>query len=70
MLVLSNEDVERILDMPACLKALEAGYQDLLKQEAAYGAKFNFWIPQDEGRGSFRFSSMEGASRRACSPSA
>jgi len=64
MLLLSNEDVQTILDMPLCLEALEAGYRDLLSQEAAYGAKFNFWVPQDDGDGSFRFSSMEGASRR------
>lgn len=64
MLLLSNDDVAKVLDMPLCLDALEAGYQDLLHQEAAYGAKFNFWVPRDEGDGSFRFSSMEGASRR------
>ena len=64
MLLLSNEDVQTILDMSLCLDALEAGYRDLLGEEAAYGAKFNFWVPQDDGDGSFRFSSMEGASRR------
>jgi alanine dehydrogenase len=64
MLLLSNQDVEQVLDMTTCLEALEGGYQDLIAQRAAYGAKFNFWVPSDEDPdGFFRFSSMEGATR-------
>jgi alanine dehydrogenase len=64
MLLLSNHDVEQVLDVGTCLDALEEGYRDLVQQNAAYGAKFNFWVPSDEdAEGFFRFSSMEGATR-------
>jgi hypothetical protein len=31
MLLINNQEVEKLLDMKSCLEALEDGYDDLLK---------------------------------------
>ena len=49
MLLLSNDDVQQVLDMPTCLAALEAGYEDLMKGEAAYGGRTGFSVPEAGG---------------------
>ena len=36
MLLLNNDDVEKLLDMKACLEALEVGYQDLAVGNAVH----------------------------------
>ena len=34
MLLINNQEVEKLFDMKACLEALEDGYDDLLKGDA------------------------------------
>ena len=64
MRLLSNQDVEQVLDRHTCREALEAGYQDLIQQRAAYGATFTVGVPSDQDPdGSFRCASREGATR-------
>ena len=67
MLLLTNQDVERVLDMKSCLESLEVGYNDLVNKTATYrprtgmvvtGATFEqFTDPH------YHFAVMEGASR-------
>ena len=36
MLLINNQEVEKLLDMKSCLEALEDAYDDLLKGDAVY----------------------------------
>ena len=36
MLLLTNQDVESLLDMKSCLESLEVGYNDLVRNDATY----------------------------------
>jgi alanine dehydrogenase len=44
-LLLSNEDVEAALDMPACLEAMESAYRDLGLREGANGVRSEILTP-------------------------
>lgn len=63
MLLLDNRDVEQILDMESCLKALEVGYEDLAVGNAVHRPRIDVWAPCDRQDGYFRWGSMEGACR-------
>ena len=63
MLLLNNDDVAKVLDVPTCLAAMETGYQDLVNEDAAYGFRTDFFVPCDRADGYFDFSSMQGAVR-------
>ena len=67
MLLLTNADVEQVLDMQACLEALEIGYQDLVKNDATYRPRSDTVITSaPTGQfpdAHFRFGSMEGGCR-------
>ncbi len=67
MLLLNNKDVEQLLDMRACLEALEVGYQDLVRNDATYRQRSAVVLasaPSDQfPDASFHFGSMEGISR-------
>ncbi|HEX9444032.1 MAG TPA: ornithine cyclodeaminase family protein [Candidatus Binatia bacterium] len=64
MLLINNQEVERLFDMKACLEALEAGYDDLLKGDAVYRPRIDMWMPSERPDGYFRWGTMEGASRK------
>jgi hypothetical protein len=34
MIFLTNEDIQQVLDMPACLKAMEEAYEELNERRA------------------------------------
>lgn len=67
MLLLSNQEVEDLLDMESCLDALEVGYQDLLRNDATYRPRsgvIGAFAPSEEHPESrYHFGSMEGLSR-------
>ena len=66
MLFINNEEVEKMLSMKACLDALEAGYDDLLKGDATYRPRLDLWMPcEQRPDGYWRWGTMEGASRQA-----
>src|SRR4051812_18849963 len=44
-LLLSNEDVEAALDMPACLEAMETAYRDLGSRDGANGVRSEILTP-------------------------
>ena len=63
MLFLNNEDVEKLLDMDSCLKALEVGYQDLAKGNAVHRPRIDVWAPSERPDSYYRWGSMEGVCR-------
>ncbi len=65
MLLINNQEVERLFDMKSCLEALEAGYDDLLKGDAVYRPRLDVWVPCERPYGYYRWGTMEGASRKA-----
>jgi alanine dehydrogenase len=64
MLLINNQEVERLFDMKSCLEALEIGYDDLLKGDAVYRPRIDMWMPCERPDGYFRWGTMEGASRK------
>ena len=67
MLLLTNQDVQTVLDMKTCLEALETGYRDLVRNDATYRPRSDLVVtsaPTTEFPDAhFRFGSMEGACR-------
>ena len=64
MLLINNQEVEKLFDMKSCLEALEDGYDDLLKGDAVYRPRLDVWMPCDRPDGYYRWGTMEGASRK------
>jgi len=63
MLLINNQEVEKLFDMKSCLEALEDGYDDLLKGDAVYRPRLDLWMPCDRPDGYYRWGTMECASR-------
>ena len=63
MLLINNQTVEQILDMKACMEALETGYQDLINERAVYRGRYDLFVPNDDPKLMYRWGTMEGASR-------
>ena len=63
MLFIDNATVSELLDMPACLDALEAGYRDLAKGDAIFRPRIDVYFPNETPDGYYRWGTMEGASR-------
>jgi alanine dehydrogenase len=64
MLLINNQEVERLMDMRSCIEALEVGYEDLLKGDAVYRPRLDVWVPCERPDGYYRWGTMEGASRK------
>lgn len=62
MLFLTNEHVQAVLDMPACLQALEDAYAELAEAHAAYRPRMDMYVPQEPHY--YRWGTMEGVSRK------
>ena len=63
MLLIDNHSVEKILDIKACMEALEIGYRDLVNERANYRGRYDFFVPNDDPKLMYRWGTMEGASR-------
>lgn len=63
MLLINNQVVEQILDIRACMEALEIGYRDLVNERAAYRGRYDLFVPNDDPKLMYRWGTMEGASR-------
>lgn len=61
MLVLSNEDVEQLLTMPACIEALEAMYLDYANGQALLVPRVDNLSPSSEPSAYYAFKQMGGA---------
>jgi ornithine cyclodeaminase/alanine dehydrogenase-like protein (mu-crystallin family) len=63
-LLLSNEDVLRVLDLDACIDALEHAFRDLAAGEAVNRPRSHTYTPLDAPGHHYLFKSMDGAVRR------
>ncbi len=63
MLLINNDDVGRILNMKACIEALEVGYRDLARGDAVHRPRIDVWAPCGDSDRYFRWGSMEGVCR-------
>ena len=61
MLFLTNEHVQKVLDMPDCIAAIESAYFELAEERAAYRPRIDFYVPDEPHY--YRWGTMEGASR-------
>jgi len=62
MIFLTNEHIQQVLDMPACIDAMEAAYHELNEERAGYRPRIDFYVPGEPHY--YRWGTMEGASRR------
>ncbi len=60
MLVLSNDEVERLLPMDACLEALEIAYAELAAGRAQHRPRTDLYAPTGRPETYYVFKSMEG----------
>jgi alanine dehydrogenase len=63
-LLISNQDVERVLDMKTCLEAIEEGIKEYYRGDAICRPRIDVWAPSGDPRGYYQWGSMEGTSRR------
>lgn len=59
-LILSNDDVERLLGMPACVSALEDGYRELAQGRAVTRTRSDTLAPIDGAEALYGLKSMDG----------
>lgn len=62
MIFLTNEHIQQVLDMPACIAAMEDVYRELNEQRAGYRPRIDFYVPGEPHY--YRWGTMEGASRK------
>jgi alanine dehydrogenase len=63
-LLISNQDVERVLDMTTCLEAIEEGIKEYYRGDATCRPRIDVWAPSGDPHGYYQWGSMEGTSRR------
>lgn len=63
-LLISNQDVERVLDMNICLEAIEEGIKEYYRGDATCRPRIDVWAPSGDPRGYYQWGSMEGTNRR------
>ena len=50
MLLLDNNDVAKVLDMPLCLAALDGVFHEMVKGEAVGMGRIDLYVPSGETR--------------------
>jgi alanine dehydrogenase len=63
-LLISNQDIERVLEMSICLEAIEEGIKEYYRGDATCRPRIDVWAPSGDPRGYYQWGSMEGTSRR------
>ena len=63
-LLISNQDVEQVLDMKTCLDAIEEGVREYYRGDATCRPRIDVWAPSGNPQGYYQWGSMEGTSRR------
>ena len=61
MLFIHNDVVERVLDMAACIEAMEAAFRQLPSGGAIHRPRLDMYVPCEREDGYFRWGAMEGA---------
>ena len=51
MIFLTNEHIRQVLDMPACLEAMEDAYKELNAERAGYRPRIDFIVLNNKGDG-------------------
>src|SRR5262245_57116454 len=65
MLLLNNADVQKVLDMPLCMAALDGVFQELARGEAATMGRIDLYVPSGESVAPFyRWAVMTGGSKK------
>ena len=62
--LISNQDIEQVLDMKICLQAIEEGIKEYYRGDATCRPRIDVWAPSGDPRGYYQWGSMEGTSRR------
>jgi alanine dehydrogenase len=62
MLMISNDDVARVLTMRDCMQVQEAAFAGLLTGQAIFRPRIDTYVPCDREDGYYRWGSVEGAS--------
>jgi alanine dehydrogenase len=63
-LLISNQDIEQVLDMKTCLDAIEEGIKEYYRGDAICRPRIDVWAPSGDPNGYYQWGSMEGTSRR------
>ena len=65
MLLLNNADVQKVLDMPLCMAALDGVFQELARGEAATMGRVDLYVPSGQEVAPFyRWAVMTGGSKK------
>lgn len=62
MLFLTNDHVQAVLDMDACIEVMEDAYRELNEERTGYRPRVDFYVPQEPHY--YRWGTMEGVSRK------
>ncbi|MDH3444812.1 MAG: ornithine cyclodeaminase family protein, partial [Deltaproteobacteria bacterium] len=63
-LLISNADIEQVLDMKVCLEAIEEGIREYYRGDATCRPRIDVWAPSGDPKGYYQWGSMEGTSHR------
>jgi len=63
-LLISNQEIEQVLDMRTCIDAIEDGVKEYYRGDAICRPRIDVWAPCGDSRGYYQWGSMEGTSRR------
>jgi ornithine cyclodeaminase/alanine dehydrogenase-like protein (mu-crystallin family) len=63
-LLISNNDVEKVLDMKTCLDVIEEGVKEYYRGDATCRPRIDVWAPAGDPKGYFQWGSMEGTNRQ------
>ena len=62
MLILNNEDVSKVLDMPRCLASLDSVFQEMATGDAVSMGRIDVYVPSGEQQAPFyRWAVMAGS---------
>lgn len=61
MLIINNDDVDRLLTMPDCIRVQEAAFRKLAKGGAIHRPRIDLYYPCDRDDAYYRWGTMEGA---------
>src|ERR1044071_6920359 len=64
MLLLKDEDVQKVLTMPMTLEALDATQREIIKGDAATMGRIDVYLPCERPESYYRWALMTGGSRR------
>src|SRR6266571_1312415 len=65
MLLLSNDDVAKVLDMPLCMAALDGVFHEMAKGDAVGMGRIDVYVPSGETKAPYyRWAVMTGGSRK------